>query len=93
MICMNEFVHIQQNKEVSIMNVKLLEELWQQHSGKISGVVIGLLVGVLIIVFGFFRTLFILLCAVIGYVIGKRIDEKEDIMDVIDKLLPPGYRR
>lgn len=75
------------------MNVKLLTEVWQQHSGKISGAVIGLSIGILIIVFGFFRTFFILGCAAIGYVIGQRIDEKEDIMDVIDKLLPPGYRR
>lgn len=75
------------------MNVKLLAEVWQQHSGKISGAVIGLIIGILIIVFGFFRTFFILGCAAIGYVIGQRIDEKEDIMDVIDKLLPPGYRR
>jgi len=75
------------------MNIKLLAELWQQHSGKISGVVLGLLIGIFIITFGFFRTLFILLCAVTGYIVGKRIDEKEDIMDIIDKLLPPGYRR
>ncbi|MEG6585635.1 DUF2273 domain-containing protein [Dendrosporobacter sp. 1207_IL3150] len=75
------------------MNVKLLEEIWQQHSGKIMGILIGLIVGILIISFGFFKTLFILLCAGVGYIVGKRIDEKEDIMDILDKLLPPGYRR
>lgn len=75
------------------MNTKLFEEIWQQHSGKILGVIMGLILGVFIITVGFFRTAFILLCAVVGYIVGKRIDEKEDIMDIIDKLLPPGYRR
>ncbi|HMM21269.1 MAG TPA: DUF2273 domain-containing protein [Selenomonadales bacterium] len=75
------------------MDRKLLEELWQQHSGKIVGVTAGLVLGILIITFGFFRTLFVLFCVIAGYVIGKRIDEKEDIMDILDKLLPPGYHR
>ncbi|MDR3593005.1 MAG: DUF2273 domain-containing protein [Negativicutes bacterium] len=75
------------------MERKLFEEIWQQHSGKIIGISLGFLLGVLIISFGFFRTLFVMLCVVAGFVIGKRIDEKEDIMDILDKLLPPGYHR
>lgn len=75
------------------MNSKLLAEIWQNHSGKISGTAIGLLIGIFIITFGFFRTIFVLLCMIAGYVIGKRIDEKEDIMDILEKLLPPGYHR
>lgn len=75
------------------MERKLFEDIWQQHSGKIIGISVGLLLGVLIISFGFFRTLFVMLCVVAGFVIGKRIDEKEDIMDILDKLLPPGYHR
>ncbi len=75
------------------MDRKLIEEIWQHHSGKIVGVTAGFAIGVLIIVFGFFQTLFVLLCMIAGYVIGKRIDEKEDIMDILDKLLPPGYHR
>ncbi len=75
------------------MDRKLLEEIWQYHSGKITGVTIGFILGVLIITFGFFETLFVLLCVIAGYIVGKRIDEKEDIMDILDKLLPPGYHR
>jgi uncharacterized membrane protein len=75
------------------MDRQLLEEIWQQHSGKIVGVTIGFILGVLILVFGFFQTLFVLLCVIAGYIVGKRIDEKEDIMDILDKLLPPGYHR
>ena len=75
------------------MDRKLFEELWQHHSGKTVGVSIGFILGVLIIIFGFFQTIFVLLCTLAGYIVGKRIDEKEDIMDILDKLLPPGYHR
>ncbi len=71
----------------------MVREIWQHHSGKISGVTIGFVLGVLIITFGFFETLFVLLCVIAGYVVGKRIDEKEDLSDILDKLLPPGYHR
>lgn len=75
------------------MNQKLFEELWQRHSGKIVGCSAGFAVGILVITFGFFRTLFLICCIGAGYIVGKRIDEKEDIMDILDKLLPPGYHR
>lgn len=75
------------------MNPKLLMEIWQQHCGKIVGTTLGFIFAVLIILFGFFHTIFVIACATAGYVIGKRIDEKEDIMEILDKLLPPGYHR
>lgn len=75
------------------MDRKLLEEIWQNHSGKIIGVVLGFTLGLFIILFGFFRTFFILLCVGAGFLVGKRIDEKENIMEILDKLLPPGYHR
>ncbi len=75
------------------MDRTLLEEIWQNHSGKIVGVLVGFFLGVLIILLGFFQTLFVMLCVIAGFVVGKRIDEKEDLMDILDKLLPPGYHR
>ncbi|HWR39399.1 MAG TPA: DUF2273 domain-containing protein [Patescibacteria group bacterium] len=75
------------------MNMELLREVWQQHSGKITGSLLGLIAGVMVITLGFFQALFIMVCAVAGYVVGKRIDEKEDIADILEKLLPPGYHR
>lgn len=75
------------------MNSKLLAEIWENHSGKIIGATVGFIIAVLILTFGFFRALFVLFCVGAGYLVGKRIDEKEDIMDILDKLLPPGYHR
>ncbi|WP_288183680.1 DUF2273 domain-containing protein [uncultured Sporomusa sp.] len=78
---------------MTALNSKLLAEIWQNHSGKMIGVLVGFVIGILILTFGFFQTLFVALCAAAGYVVGKRIDQKEDIMEILDKLLPPGYNR
>jgi len=75
------------------MDRRLLQEIWEWHSGKICGALIGFAVGILVITFGFWRTIFVLLCAGVGYIIGKRIDAKEDFMEIIDRFLPPGYHR
>ncbi len=75
------------------MDPILLQQIWQAHNGKILGLIIGLVVGLMIIAIGFFQALFVLFCMIVGYVIGKRIDEKEDLLEIIDRLLPPGTHR
>lgn len=71
----------------------LFREIWHAHSGKILGVTIGFVLGLLILALGFLQALFVLFCMVVGYIIGKRIDDKEDLMEILDKLLPPGTHR
>lgn len=66
--------------------------LWEHHSGKIVGTLGGLIIGILIIALGFFKALFVLLCMGLGFFVGKRIDQKEDLMEVLDRILPPGNR-
>lgn len=75
------------------MNLKMLENLWQDHSGKTVGAALGMIVGILIIIFGLFNTLFIVACGILGYIVGKRVDEEESIVEMIDRLLPFHYRR
>ena len=75
------------------MDPVLLRQIWQAHSGKIVGLMVGFFVGLMIIIIGFFQALFIIFCMVAGYLIGKRLDDKEDILDILDKLLPPGTHR
>jgi uncharacterized membrane protein len=67
-------------------------ENWQDHRGKILGAILGIVIGIIILVFGFLKTAFIVLCAIIGYYIGKIIDGKESLRDILDKILPPGHR-
>ena len=91
---LSNFAALADKKEVQIaMNMEFLLELWQNHSGKITGVTLGLLTGIMVIVIGFFQALFIMLCVIAGDVIGKRIDDKEDIMEILEKILPSGYHR
>ena len=70
----------------------ILWELWQQHRGKILGGILGLIIGIIIIALGFLKALFVILCALLGYYIGKSIDNKESLRDLVDKILPPGNR-
>jgi uncharacterized membrane protein len=51
-------------------------DLMDRHRGAMVGAVVGLLVALLIIVFGFWKTVFIVICILIGYFIGKRFDEE-----------------
>jgi uncharacterized membrane protein len=66
--------------------------IWEYHSGKIVGTLGGLFLGILVITLGFFKALFVLMCMTLGFLIGKRIDQKEDIMEILDRILPPGHR-
>ncbi len=52
----------------------------------------GLLVGVLFILLGFFRAVFLLICIGLGFYIGNKMDEGENLVDLLDNLLPP-YRK
>lgn len=69
-----------------------LWELWTLHRGKIIGGILGLIIGIIIIALGFFKAIFVIICAILGYYIGKSIDNKEDIRALLDKILPPGNR-
>jgi len=74
------------------MMMIFFSENWREHRGKILGAILGLIIGIIIIVFGFLKAVFIVLCTVIGYFIGKIIDAKESFRDILDKILPPGSR-
>jgi uncharacterized membrane protein len=71
----------------------LLEEAWHNHRGKLVGTILGIIIGISILLFGFFKTLFIMICGLIGLFVGKRVDEKDDLMNIVEKIIPPGFRR
>ncbi|MBO8128476.1 MAG: DUF2273 domain-containing protein [Peptococcaceae bacterium] len=62
-------------------------EFLEQHSGKIGGIVVGLIFGWFAITYGFWKALFVFLSAVIGYFIGRRIDEQVDWSKLWNKLI------
>lgn len=66
--------------------LKVLSDLWTYHKGKTVGVTLGLVFGLMVVVFGFFQAFFIMLCMIIGYSIGRRIDDNINFKDVMDKV-------
>ena len=72
---------------------QLFEELKSRQSAWI-GALIGLVLGLFLILFGFWETLFILILAGAGYYIGKKFfSNKEDLKELLDRILPPGRFR
>ncbi|NPV26217.1 MAG: DUF2273 domain-containing protein [Firmicutes bacterium] len=65
---------------------KLLIDIVEKHRGKALGILVGFILGILIISYGFFKALFISLCMAGGYLIGKRIDDKGDLREMMSRV-------
>lgn len=62
-----------------------MSNVWKHHRGKTIGIGLGLLFGLLAVAVGLLKTLFIAICIGIGYLIGKRADEKGDLQKLLNK--------
>ncbi|MCD2435390.1 DUF2273 domain-containing protein [Acidaminococcus sp. NSJ-142] len=71
---------------------EILKKLFETSRWRIICAFTGLVVGVLFILLGFFRAVFLLFCIGLGFYIGNKMDEGEDLVDLLDNLLPP-YRK
>ena len=59
-----------------------------------KGAVLGFILGLLLIVFGLWKTIFVLLMTLIGYIIGLRVFTRYgSVRDFLDKIFPPGFFR
>ena len=56
---------------------KVLVFVLEEHRGKSIGILLGLIASILFISFGILKTLFIILCIIIGYLFGKGLDDKK----------------
>ena len=72
-------------------------DLFEGHRTRKIGFILGLLTGVLILLIGFFNTLFIALCGLLGLFAGSRFDSKDDLVEKIiaklDAMLPERIQR
>ncbi|MDD2510250.1 MAG: DUF2273 domain-containing protein [Syntrophomonas sp.] len=59
------------------MGEKLLLLILEEHRGKALGILLGLIASILFITYGFWRSLFIVFCIILGFFIGKKIDENQ----------------
>lgn len=58
---------------------KFFEYVATEHRGKAVGILLGLIASILFVSFGFWQTIFIMLCIGAGYVIGTKIDDNVDL--------------
>ena len=72
---------------------EIFSDLWQTHRGRLVGIIIGLFLGIMILTIGFFSTLLLIFLMTCGYLLGNKIDNKEDILELLDKILPRVYHK
>jgi uncharacterized membrane protein len=72
---------------------QLVEEVWQEHRGKFVGTTLGIVLGIAVLLFGFWKTIFILFCGLIGLFVGMKVDSGEDFWQNLQRFLPPIFRR
>ncbi len=76
------------------MNIEGIRKFYNEHKWEVIGTATGLFISIAILVIGLLKTLFIAICAGIGYYIGKRLSEDKDYLkNLLDKILPPGSYR
>ncbi|WP_432643309.1 DUF2273 domain-containing protein [Acidaminococcus sp.] len=71
---------------------EILLKLFMTSRWRIIGATVGLVVGILFLLLGFFQTVFLLLCIGMGFYIGYKMDAGEDLVDLLDNLLPPYHK-
>ena len=72
-----------------VETVSRILALFYRHRGKVLGILTGFVLSILFLTVGFWKTLFISICCTVGFIIGKKIDNREDFRDLIDRILPP----
>jgi uncharacterized membrane protein len=65
---------------------------FNNNRGKCIGTTIGFLIAVFSLIIGFFKTMFVVICMLLGYYIGKKSDNKESIIEVIERILPNEWK-
>ncbi|MHB1125355.1 MAG: DUF2273 domain-containing protein [Bacillota bacterium] len=63
-----------------------LAELWVSHRGRLLGVMLGLVFGILAVTVGFWKALFVSLCIVGGYILGRRVDEEGNLRGWLERI-------
>ncbi len=71
----------------------IVNDIWKNYRGRLLCSLVGLFIGVMVLWLGFFQALFLMICITGGFFIGNKLDKKEDLLEWLDRLLPPGYHR
>lgn len=71
----------------------IFEFLHGKNAGIVGGVV-GFVFGLMWVIFGFWKTMFIIFCAIVGYILGALLVKNSyNFRDLLNRLFPPGRFR
>jgi uncharacterized membrane protein len=70
----------------------MLWNLLLEHKGKVLGVLAGLLFGIIFLIVGFWKTVVFILFVAAGFIIGRKLDDKEDLREILDRILPGKFK-
>lgn len=74
--------------------MRLILDEFKKFNAAIIGGTLGFILGLFLILFGFWKTLFVFVLTGAGYYIGKKyLNNKDDLKELLDKILPPGKFR
>ena len=71
----------------------IFNDIWLNYRGRFLCTLTGFVIAALFLLLGFWQTLFLLLFVAGGFFIGYKIYNKEDLVEWLHRLLPPGYHR
>jgi uncharacterized membrane protein len=66
---------------------KILVWTIDNHPGKLIGTSVGFILGLLMVTLGFWRTLVLSLLVVLGFFLGKRQDDHQEITEWLERIL------
>ena len=76
------------------MDKQILLQFYKAHKGEILGAGIGFALAVTVLLLGILKAIFIVICVVFGYYIGKKLSHDKDyVKNLLDRILPPGTYR
>jgi uncharacterized membrane protein len=75
-------------KEGVDVSTKELRQFLVAHWGKVVGGLTGLLIGLTIIIFGFWRSLLLFTCIILGIYLGRLFDRHEGLQNVLQRFWP-----
>lgn len=71
----------------------MLRQLLTEHPGKVMGALSGLILSLLYIWLGFIDTLVVLVFVSTGFYFGRKFDNRENLTEVLDRILPGKFTR
>jgi len=67
-------------------------EIIQKNRGKAAGIILGLIFGWFAITYGILKAIFVSLCILAGYYIGKQVDRRADLREIfLGRFRRPRY--